>query len=69
MVGCAMCRKMPTGRYLHGAHGTPYCDKTLNLLVLAAAVSLGNDKKTLLFEFIQSEAAPNQAVESGMYNH
>jgi hypothetical protein len=36
MVGCAMCTKMPTGRYLHGAHGAPYCDKTLNLLALGS---------------------------------
>ena len=35
MVGCAMRTKMPTGRYLHGAHGTPYIDKTLNLLALS----------------------------------
>ena len=35
MVGCAMRTKMPTGRYLHGAHGAPYFDKTLNLLALA----------------------------------
>ena len=35
MVGCAMRTKMPTGRYLHGAHGAPYCDNTLNLLVLS----------------------------------
>ena len=34
MVGCAMRTKMPTGRFLHGAHGAPYCDKTLNLLAL-----------------------------------
>ena len=34
MVGCAMRTKMPTGRYLHGAHGAPYFDKTLNLLAL-----------------------------------
>ena len=34
MVGCTMSTKMPTGRYLHGAHGAPYCDKTLNLLAL-----------------------------------
>ena len=26
MVGCAMRTKMPTGRYLQGAHGAPYCD-------------------------------------------
>ena len=31
MVGCAMRTKMPTGRYLHGAHGAPYFDKTLKL--------------------------------------
>jgi hypothetical protein len=30
-----MHTKMPTGRYLHGAHGAPYCDKTLNLLPLS----------------------------------
>ena len=36
MVGCAMCTKMPTGRYLHGAHGAPYFDKTLNLLALGS---------------------------------
>ena len=35
MVGCAMRTKMPTGRYLHGAHGAPYFDKTLNLLALS----------------------------------
>ena len=29
-----MRTKMPTGRYLHGAHGAPYFDKTLNLLAL-----------------------------------
>ena len=34
MVGCAMRTKMLTGRYLHGAHGAPYFDKTLNLLAL-----------------------------------
>ena len=32
MVGCAVRTKIPTGRYLHGAHGAPYFDKTLNLL-------------------------------------
>ena len=36
MVGCAMRTKMPTGRYLHGAHGAPYFDKTLNLLALGS---------------------------------
>ena len=34
MVGCAMRTKMPAGRYLHGAHGAPYFDNTLNLLAL-----------------------------------
>ena len=34
MVGCAMRTKMPTGRYLHCAHGAPYFDNTLNLLAL-----------------------------------
>ena len=29
-----MRTKMPTGRYLHGAHGALYFDKTLNLLAL-----------------------------------
>ena len=38
MVGCAMRTKMPTGRYLHGAHGAPYFDKTLNLLALGLTV-------------------------------
>ena len=30
-----MHAKMPTGLYLHGAHGAPYFDKTLNLLALS----------------------------------
>ena len=34
MVGCAVRTKMPTGRYLQGAQGAPYVDKTLNLLAL-----------------------------------
>ena len=29
-----MRTKMPAGRYLHGAHGAPYFDNTLNLLAL-----------------------------------
>ena len=36
MVGCAMRTKMPAGRYLHGAHGAPYFDNTLNLLALGS---------------------------------
>ena len=43
MVGCAMRTKMPTGRYSHGAHGTPYCDKALNLLALTLGLIIGNN--------------------------
>ena len=46
MVGCAMRTKMPTGRYLHGAHGAPYFDKTLNLLALTSEL---NDFVTIYF--------------------
>ena len=35
-----MRTKMPTGRYLHGAHGAPYFDKTLNLLALRLTLNL-----------------------------
>ena len=48
MVGCAMHTKMPTGRYLHGAHGAPYFDKTLNLLALTlTSMDEGNAKGLL----------------------
>ena len=40
MVGCAMRTKMPTGQYLHGAHGAPYFDKTLNSLALGPTPTL-----------------------------
>jgi hypothetical protein len=46
MVGCVMLTKMPTGRYLHGAHGAPYCDKTLNLMVLDLSLLHLTQEKT-----------------------
>ena len=33
-----MRTKMPSDRYLHGAHGAPYFNKTLNLLALTLAL-------------------------------
>ena len=51
MVGCAMRTKMPTGRYLHGAHGAPYFDKTLNLLALSLS-PIGPLHESALFIFV-----------------
>ena len=48
MVGCAMRTKISTGRYLHGAHGAPYFDKTLNLLALTLTSMDGGNAKGLL---------------------
>ena len=50
MVGCAMRTKMPTGRYLHGAHGAPYFDKTLNLLALSPPPFLIAFMESSIFE-------------------
>ena len=54
MVGCAMHTKMPTVRYLHGAHGAPYCDKTLNLLTLGLTLVIN----TLSCHFSSHQAHP-----------
>ena len=59
MVGCAVRSKMLTGRYLHGAHGAPYFDKTLNLLALALTLICFN---RLIIIFIIEPGGRNKSL-------
>ena len=63
-----MRTKMPTGRYLHGAHGAPYFDKTLNLLALNLTrfIAVDTDEDKTRFEAVGMHPVVNRSIPRGI---